>query len=203
MTEQQEAILLKIQNPPMDGWCTHEKAVNLFNTVLDNKLQLCVEIGTFGGRSVIAMALALKELGEGVVFGIDPWKVDACLEGKNDELNDQWWSQIDWNSIISKYFDKMQEFGVLEYTCHLRKHDTQCLRFFKDKSIDLIHFDSNHSEKVACRTVNDWWSKIKDGGFIVMDDIDWDGQSKALKLLKDKGVKVVSEHEKYGIYTKK
>lgn len=186
----------------MEGWCTHEKACNLFNIVYTNELKLCVEIGTFGGKSMIAIALALKALNDGIVFGIDPWKVDACLEGTNGEENNKWWSEIDWNKIISSYFDKAQEFDVLGHMAHFRKHDTQCLQYFSDESIDLIHFDSNHSEEVACRTVNDWWGKIRSQGVIVMDDIDWDGQDKAADLLKKKGVLVIKEYDKYGIYIK-
>ena len=203
MNQQQEAELLKIQNPPMNGWCTHEKAVNLFNLIYDNKLTTCLEIGTFGGRSIVAISLGLKALGDGIVFGIDPWKVEACLEGTNAVENNQWWSQIDWNQIIASYFDKMQEFDVLGYMCHLRKHDTQCLKLFSNNYFDFVHFDSNHSEEVSCRTVNDWWPKIKSGAFIVMDDIDWSGQSKAMELLKSKGVKVIQEYDKYGVYKKK
>lgn len=186
----------------MEGWCTHEKACNLFSIVYTNQLKLCVEIGTFGGKSMMAIALALKALDDGIVFGIDPWKVEPCLEGSNKDHDNKWWSQVDWNTIIASYFDKAQEFGVLGHMAHFRKHDTKCLQYFNEESIDLIHFDSNHSEEVACRTVNDWWGKIRSQGVIVMDDINWDGQHKAADLLKKKGVLVIKEYDNYGIYIK-
>lgn len=203
MTKDQEAALFEIQNSLKDGWCTHEKAVRLFDLVYDNKLKLCLEIGTFGGRSLIAMAFALRELGDGLIFGIDPWKVDACLEGTNDKENNQWWSQVDWNRIIANYFDKLQELNLLQHSCHLRKHDTQCLGLFSNNSLDIVHFDSNHSEEVSCRTLNDWWPKIKSNGFVVMDDINWKSQKNTMKLLKSKSIETVDEYETYGIYRKK
>ena len=202
MNKADEKNLLRIQNPPMEGWCSHEKAVELFNLVESTKPKLCVEIGVFGGRSLVAIAMGLQKLGEGIIFGIDPWNIDACLEGTSSDVNKDWWANVPWEGIIGSYFDKIQEFELLSYTSHIAKHDKDCLCYFADGSIDLIHFDSNHSEEVSCRTVKDWWPKLKQGSVIIMDDIDWDGQDKALILLKSLGVKVIKEYLKFGIYSK-
>lgn len=198
-----KAILANIENPPMDGWCTIAKATKLFELIQQYKPKTCLEIGTFGGRSMVAIAFGLKHLGRGIVFGIDPWKIDACLEGTNDKANNEWWAKLNWNEIISKYFDKLQEFDVLEYVAHFRKHDTDCLDYFATGSIDLVHFDSNHSEEVACRTVKDWWPKLKQGCVVIMDDIDWDGQKKAIKVMEELGIETVEELDTYGIYIKR
>lgn len=202
MNKADEESLMRIQNPPMEGWCSHEKATQLFQAVERTKPKICVEIGVFGGRSVVAIAMGLKKQGSGIIFGIDPWNIDACLEGSNTETNNNWWENVPWEGIIGSYFDKIQEFDLLPYVSHLAKHDKDCLGYFSDGSIDLIHFDSNHSEEVSCRTVKDWWGKIRKGATIIMDDIDWEGQDKALELMKQLGVEVVTEYPKFGIYTK-
>jgi len=200
MNDIDKATLEKIETPPMEGWCTVAKACDLFEIVEKYQPETCLEIGTFGGRSMVAIALALKKLGRGIVFGIDPWKVEACVEGSNPEENNQWWSNVPWQKIIASYFDKLQEFDVLGYVAHFRKHDTECLGYFRKSSIDLIHFDSNHSQEVACRTVKDWWPKLSKNAVIIMDDIDWSGQNKALELMKELGVETIKEEKTYGIY---
>ena len=186
----------------MEGWCSHEKAVQLFNLVESHKPKLCVEIGVFGGKSLAAIAMGLQKNGDGIIFGIDPWNTQACIEGSADPSHDEWWSRIDWNYLIKVYFEKLQEFGLISYVSHLAKHDKECLSYFSDESIDLVHFDSNHTEEVACRTVKDWWPKLKQGSAVIMDDIDWESQHKAVVVMKNLGVEVVKEYEKFGIYTK-
>ncbi len=186
----------------MEGWCTVEKGLVLYNLVATHKPETILEIGTFGGRSTLVFAYALKQLGRGIVFGIDPWRIDPCLEGSNDPANNDWWKGVPWDKVISEYYDYLQKWDVLDYHAHFRKKDTDCLRYFADESIDMVHFDSNHSEEVACRTVHSWWKKLKPGCIIIMDDIDWAGQAKAVDVMRDYGVSVIETFDKYGVYKK-
>jgi len=48
--------------PNLYGWCSPEKAQHLVDLVLETKPQVCVDIGTFGGRSLFPVASALKFL---------------------------------------------------------------------------------------------------------------------------------------------
>lgn len=115
MTPEHEAQLLKIQeNPPIEGWMTHEKGCVLFRLVEEWKPEICCEVGIFGGRSMLAVALALKSLGKGIIFGIDPWKTESAVEGTNAKEDNDWWAQVPWDRIIREYYDKLQGFGVLE-----------------------------------------------------------------------------------------
>jgi len=202
MTSHQESVLKELAAPHLEGWCTPEKAAVLFRLVDQFKPSLCLEIGTFAGKSLRAIAYGLQCNKEGIVFGIDPWKLDPCIEGSNGEANDDWWKEVPFDRIIKEYFDKLSDFGLLEYTAHFRKHDLDCLQYFADESIDLIHFDSNHSEEVACRTVQSWWKKVKPGAVVIMDDIDWKGQAKAVDVMRDYGISVIETFDSYGVYKK-
>ena len=55
------------------GWCSIAKGEFLVDLVLKHQPKVIVEIGVWGGRSLIPMASALKSLGEGIAYGIDPW----------------------------------------------------------------------------------------------------------------------------------
>lgn len=203
MTPEQDSQLLKLDDPPaVEGWCSHEKACVLFKLVEDYKPELCLEIGTFGGRACIAIAMGLKSMNRGIIFGIDPWVTSAAIEGTNSPEDDAWWSQVPWERIVREYYDRMQQFDLLPLTAHFRKHDLDCLIYFNDESINLIHFDSNHSEEVAVRTVHSWWPKLAEGCVIVMDDIKWEGQSKAVAILSEYGCETIKEYDTYAVYRK-
>src|ERR1700730_11515979 len=62
------------------GWCSEEKALNFVDLILTAKPKVCVEIGVFGGASLIPTAFALKHLKEGIVIGIDPWDNSECIK---------------------------------------------------------------------------------------------------------------------------
>jgi predicted O-methyltransferase YrrM len=63
----------------LPGWCTKEKAYTLASLVIGTRPAVIVEVGVFGGRSFLPMALALKELGKGMAIGIDPWSPAASV----------------------------------------------------------------------------------------------------------------------------
>src|SRR5262245_10441888 len=75
----------------LDGWCEEEKANKLIDLVMHHKPDIIVESGIFGGRSIIAMAMAVRAIEHGRVYGIDPWEVAAAIEGES-EKNVEWWS---------------------------------------------------------------------------------------------------------------
>lgn len=188
------------------GWCDVEKGNVLYDLVHTYDASTVVEIGTFGGRATSVFALALKSLGRGIVFGIDPWEKQACLEGVNDVANDEYWSNMDWKSLVKGYFDIFQKYDLLQYHAHLRKKDEDCLKYFADGSIDILHIDSNHSEELACQTVHLWWPKVKLGGIVVMDDINWFGPLQAVGVMKEYGVETLGEYDNskccFGVYQK-
>ena len=57
------------------GWCTLEKAIKMTEYIKDD-FKLCVELGVFGGKSLLPISLKCK----GKVIGIDAWEKEASLE---------------------------------------------------------------------------------------------------------------------------
>lgn len=176
--------------PSMEGWCTVEKALALANNVVEHDAQVIVEIGVFGGRSFLPLALALQALGHGIAYGIDPWKKEAALEGTNDPVNNEWWGKIDYTAIQEGCIRKIWELGLDKQTVLLRCQAHICASLFTEP-IDVLHIDGNHSEEASTRDVAIWLPKVKKGGFIWFDDCDWKTTAKAqadlLKFAKKVG----------------
>jgi predicted O-methyltransferase YrrM len=164
------------------GWCTREKANKIMSIIADTKPSLCVELGVFGGRSLLAIGLAAKNAR---VIGVDAWSKPASLEGTNDKANEEWWSKLDYNSMYA-YTVNLMKSNRLSVELWRNKSNEVSGRF-QDESIGFLHQDSNHSEEITCEEVELYWNKVRKGGIWVFDDINWPTTKKAQVLLLEKG----------------
>jgi hypothetical protein len=163
----------------IDGWCSRFKASFLMDLVAVNNAQKVVEIGVWGGRSLIPMALAVKFKNSGMVFGIDPWSRIDSEEGQDAE-NKDWWSTVDHDKIYHQFLSHVFEFGVNQYVTVI-KTNSQNAPLISD--IDILHIDGNHSDKASMIDVLKWVPQVKIGGFIVFDDTNWGSNIKAINWL--------------------
>lgn len=165
--------------PQIQGWCNKEKATALIEAALSRKPDLCVEIGVFGGSSLVQLALALKDNGKGIVHGIDPWSVDAALEEMHEEKNREWWSKdVDLEGVYRHCIASVKQFEVAAHVKLVRDKAENVAATYADESIDLLHIDGNHSELLSYKDATLYLPKVKSGGLIFFDDVWWtDGQT--------------------------
>jgi hypothetical protein len=191
------------RKPIIEGWTTQQKAEDLAGLIIDHKPMVAVEVGVFGGRSLFAQALAMRENGMGIVWGVDPWTLEAALEGDIGEENRKWWSEnVNLEDIYVGFVKAVLDLQLTKYCRWVRERGEIACKFFTSKSIDLLHLDSNHSEMCSCRDVRLWQSKVKPGGFLIIDDVKWETQSKALDIIKSEGWKTVIDRADYIVFQK-
>jgi predicted O-methyltransferase YrrM len=178
-TEIEEALAV---NP--HGWCSPEKAQILASIVLAIRPATSVEIGVFGGRSAIPIALAHKYLGFGNMVAIDPWSKEASIEGYQGQ-DKEWWEKIDHDKIYEVFMRQVTERALENVTTVLRakSDDVQ-----PPTQIGLLHIDGQHTEQ-AVRDVQRFAVNVVRGGFVVTDDITWPGGGvqRAVSFLKSIG----------------
>ncbi len=185
----------------LEGWVSPERGVELCDLILEHKPIICVEIGVFGGRSLIAQAMALRSLGAGKIYGIDPWKTEAALEGEN-VANKEWWSKnVDLHGIHRGTMEAIWRLGLDEWAIVIRAKSQDC-RWLFEGGVDWIFLDGNHSEVSSCRDVNNYVPLLKPGGILIFDDADWPSTQAALKLL-DAQCDLLKDAGSYRIYKKK
>lgn len=185
----------------LEGWMTTEKGLDMAEAVLEHKPVLSVELGVFGGRSLLAMALALRENGAGKVYGIDPWKLDAAIEGQNDPANDDWWrNNINLHDIHKGCMEAIWRYGLDGQCAVIRAKSYDVVDLFPDGSINMLHQDSNHSELVSGREVEVWHKKLASKGVWILDDADWPTQQKTIQLIESKGFKQLKNTGRYIIF---
>lgn len=178
----QNGVLSYQSNIP--GWCCPEKAIAMMDLIHEVRPEVCVEIGVFGGSSIYPTASALKFLNQGIVYAIDPWQTSSCIEGYTPENpNYQWWSHLDLEQIYLDFLKMLRRFQIHPYCEVLRMKSDEALSFFADESIDILHIDGNHTEEIALTDAQMYLPKVKKGGYIWFDDVNWPTTRFALAFL--------------------
>lgn len=154
----------------LTGWCSEKKATILMDLVLRAKPSVIVEIGVYGGKSLVPMACALKTNRKGVIYGIDPWDNLASLEGVENESNIGYWSTVPLEEIMQSLISKIKQFDLTDQIRLIR--DTS-LNVDPIPHIDILHIDGNHSDVTSYIDVTKWVPLVKSGGWIIFDDMTW------------------------------
>lgn len=159
--------------------------------ILTTQPDVMVEIGVFAGKSLVNAAEALKEVGHGVIYGIDPWRHEEAVKGLSPiEEDPGFWNGIDLDAVHYDCMRAIWDRGLEQYAIVIRaasQHAAQLFSFQRRDEcdvIDILYIDGGHSEEVSCRDVNLYLPLVKQGGYIWLDDADWSSIRKATELLK-------------------
>lgn len=199
------AIDVAFGHPALHGWCTPEKAKRMARLVAttNSRPPLCVELGVFGGRGVIAMGLAIKHVlgGVGTVHGIDPFMAAAALEGTNEKANQDWWAKVDYVTILKSAREWISRLGLDGIVQLVVKRSQDVVDDYEDRTIDVLHQDSNHSEEISCHEVATWTPKMRPGGIWVFDDTNWPSTKLAQsRLVTVHGFALLEQHETWAVF---
>lgn len=162
-----QAIALMKQ---VEGWCSEEKASVLVDLILRTKPDIIVEIGVWGGKSLLPMSYALQANRQGVIYGIDPWSNAASVEAVENEINRAFWSYVDHEAIMRALIQKMVQFDLGDHIALIRSTSEDAPLI---EDIDILHIDGNHSDKTSFIDVTKWVPLVKSGGWIIFDDMTW------------------------------
>ena len=190
--------LLTTKLPVMEGWLTPERAHEMYDLICRVQPDVVVEIGVFGGRSLITQALALRDVGKGHIIGIDPWKKEEALS-EIGEAEMAWWNAVDYHKIHSGCVDTIWELGLDHWVTIIRAASQDCVWMMP--KIDILYIDGNHTEAASCRDVELYLPKVKQNGWVWADDMDWASTRKARQMLVD-SCKVVNDNGNYMLLCK-
>ncbi|MBS0628660.1 MAG: class I SAM-dependent methyltransferase [Verrucomicrobia bacterium] len=170
----------------IDGWCSQDKAQNMMDLIYATHPQICVEIGVFGGSSIYPTAKALAYQKSGVVYAIDPWSKEDCSEGYTPgDPNYEWWNSVDLDKIYRNFIQMLKKHHLQHHCVVMRMTAEQACASFVNETIDILHIDGNHSEESALRDAELYLPKVKRGGYIWFDDVNWRSTTKAIEFLSD------------------
>ncbi len=166
----------------LEGWCSREKAEALAEIVLRDKPEVCVEIGVYGGRSLVPVAAALRQIGKGAIYGIETWRADVAIQHVTNAENDGWWAALDFNRIKSTFLQFIAEQGLAMQVRIIEAPAADAAAMFG--SIDYLHIDGAHSIFNAAEDTVLYGKKVRKGGTIVLDDANWPTTAPAQAILR-------------------
>jgi hypothetical protein len=176
------------------GWCTLDKAGSFIDYVdeicnrVDNPV--CVEIGIYGGKSALPVALELKRHNKGKLYAIDPWKNDEAVKGY-EESNDhfEYWNNIDLQFIYQFFLNLLKEYELEDFVeiWPVASDDTPII-----ENIDFLYIDGQHTDQ-AHRDVMKFASRVKLNGYCVADDVAWGEVSKVPAMLEALGFMMIHQ----------
>jgi predicted O-methyltransferase YrrM len=164
---QQQAIELMRQ---CDGWCSEQKGAYLVDLIVRSKPEVIVEIGVYGGKSLVPMAHALRANQKGVIYGIDPWDAAESVKEVKEEANLAYWGHLDHQYIKRALIRNIYKFGLHQQIVLVESTSENAPPI---QNIGFLHIDGNHSEATSYFDVTKWVPLVKSGGYIVLDDMTW------------------------------
>jgi len=154
--------------PKANGWCPVSKAMTLASLVLSLRPDVACEIGSYAGKSSIPIALAMQLLGKGTLIAIDPYDPEESARNETAESS-VWWKKLDHNAILAEFEGYIQTYG-LQNIIQIKRTTSDAFDT-SGLSIDLLHIDGAHSNALA--DAKHYCPCVKQGGFVVMDDLNW------------------------------
>jgi hypothetical protein len=197
VTKETDALLSKIPTDFIGGG-NIQKKYWMIQHILNENLKCCVEIGVWKGRSYIPMVVSTQKL-NGIAYGIDPYTSENMMEYDAPSQ-----VMIALPKVIKTIKFDLEYNNVLKITnkynnaIMIRATSENAVSMIKEP-IDLLHIDGNHDTKFVAIDINLYASKVRQGGYIVMDDINWPSVQEALSLLDQYSVKI-NDFKEWGIW---
>lgn len=167
------------------GWCSEIKSYRIIDCVLetcsDSADPVCAEIGVYGGKSLFPFALALKQLGKGRVYGIDPWSTHEALAGYDHPIHQQFWGNVNLEIMYNICINGINELNVQDFVTLLKSPSDNVKNV---NNISVLHIDGQHTLQLLKDIINHA-TNIVQGGYCFIDDINWSEDTlKAVELMK-------------------
>jgi len=169
----------------IQGWLSPDVAKAMQCLIREVKPDVMVEIGVFYGKSLINAAIVLRENGKGMIYGIDPWRMQTAIENMGTNENYGFWGGIDLEVVHRDCVRSVWE-NELENVVLIRAPSERCHQLFQPESVDILYVDGGHSEPQSCLDVTNYLPKVRSGGYVWMDDCDWMSTQKAIQMLEAK-----------------
>jgi predicted O-methyltransferase YrrM len=143
-----------------EAWALHETARRAAEAA--NGSAVIAEIGSYHGRSTIALAFGMKAGGGGRLFAIDP-------QANEPDQNE-------------KFLGNIQRAGVGDCVEPVRAFSNVARDKFSAASINVLFIDGPHNYGAVAKDIAEWTSTLADGAVIAFNDAYWvEGVRRAIR----------------------
>jgi Methyltransferase domain len=161
------------------GWCWRQKAELIYRVASEPQVKVGVEIGVFGGRSLLPLCMAILSKG-GSVFGFDVYKKHRTTSGQGHQ---EWWDKLDFARLEADTKDLLEKYGGWKDIIHKTSSAVAVMQFEND-SVQFIHIDGSHRTWDAMQDIVLWELVLAPGGYMLLDDTNLEELQPVLGMLK-------------------
>jgi hypothetical protein len=138
-----------------EAWALHDVAFRLGRA---DPALVAVEIGSWKGRSAIAIASGLERAGAGLLYAVDPHEGSRthALEAKA--------------TTFAAFRENVQRAGLDRHVQPLREVSAQARARFGDRSIGLLFIDGSHRYEDVVDDIQGWLPHLRDGAVVAFHD---------------------------------
>jgi hypothetical protein len=163
------------------GWCGPNKRVLIADGIAALGAKFgrpleCLEIGVYGGQSLLAAGFGLFRCqAKGRLVGVDPYLADAGVGDQVSKDSTVWWGGSDQGpeEVLAGTMAAIKENGLEPIVSLYRKRSAEIAN--EVPTLDYLHIDGDHSAESARQDWEIFGAKVRPGGLVVVDDIDWHG----------------------------
>jgi len=157
-----------------------------------------VEIGTLLGQSATHMAQLIKDSGKDIKFdSIDLfWTIKHHIQVAKTEPLKTFKLYIDdiekkWGiaRIMEIVQHPLRVLGLLDYVNFITCDEKYAHKLYNDDSLDFVWIDGDHEKDIVYNDLINFWTKIKKGGTIGGDDIEY-VKSDVIRFTEEYGLSV-------------
>lgn len=150
------------------GWHKESQATLSKNLTKDIKDGLIVEIGVFGGVSILNIAEHCKTNNTKII-GIDPWELTIPNDDNGKKLSTYRFREenlIDARTNLEMICTKLR----YDHISLIKDFSHRAVNSFSDLSIDLLYIDGEHTYNAVKMDLDLWYPKMKHKATIWGDD---------------------------------
>jgi hypothetical protein len=89
------------------------------------------------------------------------------------QTNIEWWGKENHKIIYDGFINHLDNYGLKEYSKILVNKSSDVVSNFGDETIDLLHIDGNHCERLSYEDATNYFPKLRKNGYIFFDDSTW------------------------------
>jgi SAM-dependent methyltransferase len=159
----------------IDGWLSLDEANSLYEVAssLKGDAPVVVEIGVWQGRSVYIISRALKEKAGAKIYCIDPFNADSSPEE----------AEI-YRSRSSKFQKSLKDRFLEISETHGFRQKIEVLEGYSfdfapswSRPIDFLYIDAGHTYEAVARDFKEWSGFVREGGYILFHDVNFEETS--------------------------
>lgn len=128
-----------------------------------------VEVGSFLGQSAASMGAFISSSGKLIRF-------DAIDQFEINEVSDAPHAKViadHGGNFLSAFAYNLEQAQVADVVTIVKARSIEAAKVYKDRSISFIMIDASHSYQDVVDDINAWYPKLKLGGIMSGDDLDW------------------------------